>query len=235
MLEMVTITGADDFTKIKDMVELSSQYPWVEWGILVSRKRERQPRFPSSYWMRQLADAAAATPMRISMHMCGVWVRQLYVGELRWAELPPVAQIAQRVQLNTHADRHVSTLAMIDVLDENPRKFIFQLDGVNDHFMHAARAFGIDACGLFDRSHGAGVTPTSWPKPYLGIHCGYAGGIGRDNVVEQVAKVEEVCAHPFWIDMEGKVRTDDNARLDMEQVRGVLEQCAPMVPTKVAA
>ena len=36
-LNRVTITGADDFTEPKDLVELSEEFPFVEWAILLSQ------------------------------------------------------------------------------------------------------------------------------------------------------------------------------------------------------
>lgn len=51
MLERVTITGADDSTDISQLVELSQEFPFVEWGILVSRRSEGGPRFPSREWI----------------------------------------------------------------------------------------------------------------------------------------------------------------------------------------
>jgi hypothetical protein len=46
MLERVTITGADDSTSIDEMLALSRRFPFVEWGILVSKRHEGSYRFP---------------------------------------------------------------------------------------------------------------------------------------------------------------------------------------------
>jgi hypothetical protein len=66
---------------------------------------------------------------------------------------------------------------------------------------------------LFDTSGGAGVLPQEWPVPAKDFWCGYAGGLGPFNVIEQVRKIETVCAKPFWIDME---------RRHMQSIRAVL-------------
>jgi len=38
-INKITITGADDRTKISDLVQLQKDYPFVEWGILFSKEQ----------------------------------------------------------------------------------------------------------------------------------------------------------------------------------------------------
>jgi hypothetical protein len=38
-IEQVTVTGASDDTDIKKMLDIQSDYPFVEWGILLSRSQ----------------------------------------------------------------------------------------------------------------------------------------------------------------------------------------------------
>jgi hypothetical protein len=176
--------------------------------------------------------------MNLSTHVCGRWVRQMFTGELNWLDLPDIIQICQRVQINTHAEPHVSTTGLIKSLDgcnsiashtTTPKEFIFQWDGVNNHLTFAAHAYALKVAALFDTSGGAGVLPGEWPAPANEFWCGYAGGISPDNVVAQIEKIEQVCAKPYWIDMERRVRTDDDSRLDMGKVRRVLELCEPFI------
>lgn len=58
--------------------------------------------------------------------------------------------------------------------------------------------------------------------------CGYAGGIGPENVVEQIGNIESVCNQAYWIDMERRVRADDDSYLNMAKVRRVLENVRRM-------
>jgi len=233
MLEKVTITGADDNTNIPQLLELSKEFPFVEWGILVSRRSEGGPRFPSRDWIDELI--AVSHGLRLSMHVCGVWVRQMFVGELRWNDLPSCFPVVERIQINTHAQQHASTSAFVDKLAERPNvQFIFQWDGVNDHLIYAAKAAGLNVAALFDASGGAGILPKEWLPPADQFPCGYAGGLGPENVVEQIRKIEVICKRPFWIDMERRVRTHDDARLDMDLVRKVLTNSAQFVRSQEA-
>lgn len=77
---------------------------------------------------------------------------------------------------------------------------------------------------LYDVSGGKGIQPKKWHPPVEGVRCGYAGGIGPDNVVEILKKIGDVAGEtPFWIDMETKVR-DDADKFDIVKVESVLEQ-----------
>lgn len=228
-LKRVTITGADDSTSIPALVDLSLEFPFVEWGILVSKKQEDGYRFPSRHWIDRFSYVAPINKMSVSTHVCGRWVRDMFIGALDWAALPSCIDICQRIQINTHAEEHVSTLGLFSSLKQKDREFIFQWDGVNDHLTFAARAFGINASALFDTSGGAGILPSSWPSPAKDFWCGYAGGIGPDNVIDQVGKITAVCDKPYWIDMERRVRTDDDSALDMGKVRSVLVSVAGLL------
>jgi phosphoribosylanthranilate isomerase len=224
----VTITGADDSTSIPRLVELSQEFPFVEWGILVSQRSEGTPRFPSRDWIDELM--AVSHGLKLSMHVCGAWVRQMFVGQLRWQDLPSCFSVVDRIQINTHAQQHTSTSAFIDKLAERKNvQFIFQWDGVNDHLIYAAKACGLNVAALFDTSGGAGILPEKWVAPAEGFPCGYAGGLGPDNVEQQIQKIEAVCNKPFWIDMERRVRSADDSRLDMDAVRNVLERSQKFV------
>jgi hypothetical protein len=232
MLKRVTITGADDSTSVPQLVDLSLEFPFVEWGILVSKKQEGGYRFPARHWIDRFSDVAARNKMNISTHVCGRWVREMFIGDLDWNELPSCIEVCQRVQVNTHAERHISTVGLIQSLQRltiwatQSKEFIFQWDGVNDHLAYAAHGCNINTSALFDTSGGAGILPGSWPHNPAPFPCGYAGGLGPDNVVGQVKKIEAICPHDYWIDMERRVRTPDDSSLDMDAVRKVLKECA---------
>lgn len=229
-LKRVTITGADNGTRISELVRLSKRYPFVEWGILVTKKHEGAPRYPSRDWIDAFSASATANGLQVSTHVCGRWVRELLTGELDWKELPSVIDICQRVQINTHGAPHISTKNMIRTLAErSDKEFIFQFDNINDHLPFAMNAFGLKVSALNDTSSGAGVLPKDWIGPTKDFWCGYAGGLGPKNVVEQVEKINKICYQPYWIDMETRVRTDDDLNLDLEKTEEVLQLMEPYV------
>lgn len=240
MLDRVTITGADDSVRPADLIELSLRYPFVEWGILASRSNTGTPRYPTEHWVKAFQDVAVQAGAKLSLHLCGGYVR----GILRGEDTVPAWMLEgfQRVQLNFHAERVRWDLDALHarLAKMSPRQFIFQLDDVDGNpLMDAVAAHNVgrekvDVVGLFDVSGGAGVLPDSWPLAasttmQQSLYFGYAGGLGPDNLVEQIQAIA-AAAGPFkhWIDMETRVRsygsttgaTDD--WLDLDKVETCL-------------
>lgn len=224
ILDRVTITGADDTILPEALLDLAGAFPFVEWGILFSPKRQGSPRYPSPDWVGRLCDAVAeyeitdGEEIGLSAHLCGGWVRDWIAGNPSWLnQYAGDADYFQRVQLNFHGEPAMWTGAV----DAEERQVIVQADGVN-----------VPPAGmvpLFDVSGGKGALPLLWPKALPGLYCGYAGGLGPDNVVAQVNGpiADAAGAGRVWIDMETRVRTDE--RFDLRKVRQVLEQVAPLV------
>lgn len=232
IIERITMTGADDNTDIQDMLDISKEFPKVEWAILVSKSSEGKQRFPSRDWINRFyqVNLDLDKKLKISTHICGRWVRQILDGTIDWKELPSCLEISDRFQINTHAEPHISTFNMINKLCEissqRNQEIIFQWDDVNNHLAFSAKSFGLPVSVLFDGSHGAGVLPNKWQYPVDVSWCGYAGGLSPDNVVAELDKISNVLGYSWgmriWIDMETKVRTEDGMMLDMSKVRDVL-------------
>jgi hypothetical protein len=248
MLRMVTFTGPDDSTKYADLLDLSHQYPWVEWGILVSATQAGEQfgngRFPSVKWVRGLQLFAVNNPgvMNLSMHICGKWTRQFMSGVV---DLPYyICDGFERVQLNFH-DEHMAcdVKRVYRNMVRLTQEFIFQIDrtGGNKHlesFLAEDRhGLWYNVVPLFDVSGGAGILPASWPEPkykkngLLTPH-GYAGGLGPHNLDEQIPRILEAAGNcDIWIDMETHVRTND--AFDLEKVSKCLEIAAKYMNGKM--
>jgi hypothetical protein len=239
-LDRVTITGPDDSIRPEDLIGLTKEFPFVEWGILHSASNRGNNRFPSHKWMCDLQDLAGKEHLPLSLHLCGRYVRELLFGGIPESVLTFLPMF-RRVQLNFHAERNEchpkSFFEALKKISEGQREFIFQLDGAlgNQH-MDAVRAIGeLNTFGLFDVSGGAGILPTEWPSPiyYRDMrpdYHGYAGGLGPDNLAEQmplIGKAAKGCR--FWIDMETRVRSDNDRQFDLAKVRKCLELSRPFV------
>lgn len=232
-LERVTMTGADDSVDPKDLASLSTQFPFVEWGILLSASNQGGNRFPSMGWLAKLYEICRVSPaVTISLHVCGQWVREICRGN--WTPLftnvGPLLDVAKRVQLNFHAFQHSLTPGFLEAAKarclEQGWQVIFQCDGVNDRLVGIVRDAGLDAVPLYDKSGGAGVVPNSWPLATEGVYSGYAGGLGPHNLESELPAISEAAGEErFWIDMETKVRTSSDRVFDLEVVRRCLGIC----------
>lgn len=233
-LDRVTITGADDRTPASALFTLSERFPFVEWGILLSRSSAGGRRFPSIGWIERLLALDGSASLKLSGHLCGSWVKELCRGRRTFDhEEPSIARGFQRVQLNFHAIAHtVDAPPFVDCLRTwGVGEYIFQLDDVNNAILARAQSAGVQAVPLFDLSGGAGILPSAWPRPSA-EYCGYAGGLSPDNLEEQLARIGDAAGESrVWIDVETHVRTPDNAQLDLARVERFLEIAAPHVWT----
>jgi hypothetical protein len=187
-MDRVTLTGADDSVSPRELLKISREFPFVEWGILVSRSCsfDGRSRFPSVKWVEELADAVEDARVgtcfgpkyQFSCHVCGQWVKDLFPGssldrsaiQKEWPWLLPIyfdpddPGLFQRVQLNFHALKHgvpINPCRLTNVV--GTRQVIFQIDGVNDYLFEWAINAGINAVPLYDMSGGAGIVPEEWP------------------------------------------------------------------------
>lgn len=224
-LVKVTITGADNSVKVEDLLPISERFPFVEWGILVSKHSNNVPRFPSSEWLRQLEGwkKVCKFPFHLSCHICGRWVRDICKGN--WTiltDLPNLLETFDRLQLNFHASRHdVKEELFLQGLAKAGKQFIFQYENVNNVLFHQAIDAGINAAPLFDRSGGAGVLPIEWRQPILPM-CGYAGGLSPENLQEQLQLIDKVAGDvPIWVDAETGIRSQE--KFDLKKAIKFLE------------
>jgi phosphoribosylanthranilate isomerase len=234
-LTKVTITGADDSIKVTDLLPINERFPFVEWGILVSKRTEGQaaPRFPSANWLVDLVGwyKVARVPLNLSLHICGRWVRDICRGEWTIFEDLLFGGIFQRIQLNFHSYVHnIKKDAFIKGLQFREKllmplrqQIIFQLDDVNNGLLDIAREADIDAVPLFDLSGGAGILPEEWPIARLPFS-GYAGGLSPDNLENQLEIISNQAGEvPIWIDVESGIRSEGNGQFDLEKVVRFLE------------
>jgi N-(5'phosphoribosyl)anthranilate (PRA) isomerase len=217
----VTITGADDRVDPSALAQLSYEFPFVEWGILLSASRRGTARYPSYEWVALLCEL----PLRRSAHLCGSAARATAEGIL----LSGIPSGFDRVQVNGYESRYVPGLKSLVESGVMTEKLILQCRHENalQQCANDARDIG-RASVLFDPSGGKGLEPFSWPRAPHGAAIGYAGGINIANVEQVVHDISAANGHlvpSYWIDMESGVRDEDDD-LDLDLVREVLEKVA---------
>ncbi len=221
-LTRVTITGADNGVSPHALSDLSREYPFVEWGILFSKKRYGEPRYPSTIWLGELAKSNAWE--RVSFHLCGEFARRSMGGDI---DSRPID--AKRIQLNGFSDY---VLPMLLCAERNPAtEFILQcntLEAVEraEWFVKVEGLKNVTA--LWDLSGGEGKQIENWPLPLGPLRIGYAGGLNETNIVRIAEKIIGAREpHDFWLDLESGARTDN--KFDLDKVRRILELVKPFV------
>lgn len=225
-----TLTGVDETTSLATLASLSAEFPFVEWGFLYSQSQQGTPgRYPSVAFIRN-ALSTLPTHVRVALHVCGRAVQDLLAGQSDDAEELVALTEARggRIQLNFNLTAGtVSVDSLRSFIDRRPAlKLITQ-----HHAANAAVVATLQPCAnhavLFDTSGGRGMLPTGWSVPLAGVSCGYAGGLGPDTLAEQLELIAIAAGDvPFWIDMEGQLRTPAAGnvdRFDLDKARRCLE------------
>jgi hypothetical protein len=265
-LDRITMTGADNSIDPFDLVKISNDFPdrrfnqnetYVEWGILVSPRTldGGRDRYPSMDWIDKLKLISKIHNLKLSLHICGGWSRNLLLGKIEFPE--SLLEGFQRVQLNFHAeknpccvDKFVSAMHRLDSITWK-KQWLFQVDGVlgNKYFEAVHENGSLDVAPIFDASGGLGISPKEWPRPQYHqsgyafspplpiewLYHGYAGGLGPENLEEEINRISAVLRDSYysqcrvWLDMETKVRSDEDRLFDLKKVRTALELSEPYV------
>lgn len=222
-----TFTGVDEFTDLDNIAEISKCYPFVEWGVLLSTSESRVfngNRYPSIYWLKEnmpkLKAISQETGCSIALHVCGGETKKLLSQEEDSVGLALI-DCVNRIQINfAYKENQVNELESLCKRFED-KIFITQHNSNNKDLYLKIKSKNHQV--LFDSSGGRGVEPKSWEMSLPSKVCGYAGGLGLDNIDRQFIQIYSVAGDKYWIDMEGKIRTDD--KLDLIVCENILYSC----------
>lgn len=197
--EFITFTGIDDRTDLTRADRLASKY-LIEWGVLLSEKN-KDARYPCAQAIEEILEVSGTK----SAHLCGRLARDFQKRITpRYADLHRFSRIqVNGYQINTEHFTELEDVLGVEIITQS-RSVEFE----ESEFL-----------SLFDCSGGEGIMPTSVPKSTGEKIVGYAGGMGPDTVLDYLRLVE--CEGPFWIDMEGRVRT--NGWFDLDKVERVCQ------------
>lgn len=225
MLNKITFTGADNQTDIKEMIQLSFDYPHVEFAILFSKNKSGVERYPDAKWVKNLLDNAPPH-MNLAAHLCGQWVDDITKGNMSFLDIDIFREKFKRIQLNCTGKRlnSIYNSNVFEQLHKYSNQFILggnyknvypNLDNLKEGHI----------CPLFDCSGGKGIL-SSWQKPFTfkdkPIYCGYAGGLNPGNVKEEVIKIKELGEFDFWIDAETGLR--ENSQFSLEKCKSFIKE-----------
>jgi phosphoribosylanthranilate isomerase len=230
MIERVTITGADDKVSHEEIIKISEQFHFVEWGILLSPGRTGGQRFPTLNWIKELKEKVGDKKIKFSAHLCGDYTKEmLETGDnpliQRNDKFQEIGDLFKRVQLNFNASKHTVCEGFYDFIKKyggDKTNFIIQTNKDNQNVCEEIILRQIPVHFLWDSSGGRGVANNSdWALPFLQHFTGYAGGLNPDNLKEKLDKFFQQSDADVWIDTESGVRT--NNELDLNKVVKFLE------------
>jgi phosphoribosylanthranilate isomerase len=212
-LQHCTFTGVDQSTSLADLASLSKMYSFIEWGFLFSTSENAafsRLRYPTIEWfntnIEQLQKISHETGASLALHVCGKETKNLL--QQTPSALLELLPFFNRVQINfRYKNQDLGNVEkLLDKYSEIT--FITQHNKANEDLY--TKIHNVNHQVLFDLSGGRGVSTEDWLDPLPHKVCGYAGGLGPDNIVKQFDSIHTVVKDKlFWIDMEGQVRTND--------------------------
>lgn len=216
----VTLTGADDSTEIDELFELSSQFDYVEWGILWHAEHHGSGRYPSLAWIDRLTTDLSRSPRaRFALHICGGQALSDFLGDI--GTVTECARNFGRIQLNLKAV-NVDLTALESAVLRRPEQVVITQHNQANRNIWSDLVSCANHAVLFDESGGNSISPEVWPAPLPGKQCGYAGGLRPSNLLQELDCIETAAeGQAFWIDMEGSLRTAD--QFDLQLARKCLE------------
>ena len=203
---MLTITGIDTKTVIADL-PLGPEY-----GVLYTATPEGRNRYPSRRAVHEIVRELDSIGHSIALHVCGGHAR----NQLFTYMISDLTHYVDRIQVNGRLETCQLRSLCEDYSDHT---IITQHNDKTSGFVHVKNK---NHSVLVDSSGGRGIEPETWSPPPTKKPVGFAGGIGPDNITENLNKIMKVARKGWWIDMEAKVRTDDDW-LDLEKVQIVID------------
>jgi hypothetical protein len=230
MLNLVSLTGADDNVNPQELRDLYLEHPFLEWALLYVPHNEGAPRNPSLEWRHQYW---SGLKMPTAVHWC---------GDLAWEKLssdqwPKDLALAHRWQLNINARKFTVTETEYHYLVSKSLDHVehvilqyheFSQQAIEEWF--ARYPYSHDRVHvLLDFSRGKGTPMTSMQSPsWLEPHyVGFAGGLHPGNVYDIGQTIGSLRQTPYWIDMESGIRTDN--MLDLTKCKDVLEASGKLI------
>lgn len=190
----LTVTGADERTDVTALAKLDA-----EIGLLYTETPEGRNRYPRWEWIRE----TSLELRRTSLHVCGRGARaKLMEGKLSVSGF-------QRIQVNGG----ILALEVEHLCEMYPRHTIITQHHTYNAHLLAVRS--INHAILIDASGGRGILPSGWSQPATEKAVGFAGGLGPDNLADELQTIGRIARPGWWVDMEGKLRVDDWFSLEL--------------------
>ena len=155
--------------------------------------------------------------MHLAGHLCGDRCKEVLVGDVEFVKT--LAKLGfERVQVNATKANGVDSSRlseMASTFEASIRavpeiEWIIQMNTETKNLWQPLLNLSKHPPNmslLYDASCGMGVLAKSFDPPHSSVPCGYAGGIGPDNVVNVLTRLSKVTKTvKVWIDMESSLR-----------------------------
>lgn len=208
MKHRITVTGADEHTPLTSLTKLV-EWSEAEIGFLYTARPEERNRYPGMGW---LLEASVIVHGRAAVHICGRGARMRLLN----GELAELVSHCPRIQIN----------GVLDVAEVEQFCALYPTHTIITQHCEANSCLAGHVAApnhavLVDGSGGRGISPVAWVRPDTTKAVGFAGGLGPENLLEQLPLIRHVAEGEWWVDMEGRLR-DENDWFDARRAEVVV-------------
>jgi hypothetical protein len=123
MVAKISIVGVDDSVCPQDLADISTAYPFVEWGVNLCPIPEQKPAYPSAEWLCELLGYSRDMRLRGILH--GRWEDDILDGTCSLkAERPDLWKKFRLLQVDIREDPK----NILTSLQNYPNKIIVQIN-----------------------------------------------------------------------------------------------------------
>jgi hypothetical protein len=235
-IEKITCSDMREYNEIDDIIALGKKYPISEFAIQAhpSKFSGWMPRY---VWFETLMHAARNTNINLAMHVNSEWRTEICRGDVPYEikrmwdmQRDNGKPVIGRVQININGGKdsfRFYTNKVADIIRAYPNiEFIFQYTAKQKRRLGKLDHTDVPFSMLFDASGGCGKLPKQWHAPINSNHkMGYSGGLGPDNISENLDKINMVVPanSNIWIDAEGKLKNPDIKQFDIARAERYIE------------
>jgi hypothetical protein len=239
-LDRIVCSGANETTAPDDLISFISAYPKAELGVQLSGDRCHDGS-PRHVWLSALAEKIKATPINVGLHCNFDWAESMLNGDI-----PEIIQefldmahgngspVFSNIQINFRAGLDDWVPRALDglssIITGNPNHtFILSYCLKHDALFEGIYSKGLHFEVITNQRfiEEDAVSDYYLPPRYWNRYQIYAGGLGPDNVLAELAKIEEVVTikdgigKRVGIDAGEKLKT--NGELDMAKAKAFIE------------
>jgi hypothetical protein len=208
----VTFAGLDETAYPEKLKEISSLYFTVEWGVrLAVECQGREIGFPGKDWIGKLAP---------ELNLCAQLRGKSASAFLRGDDAEVMDHYGacwpqfRRIQIDSPKDMDAVDLPkLIRLIEKNLEKqIVFRVQEQNLDVVNSLVTHGISCATLFDQSEAQEPTQKKWPKGVKRFAgCGYAGGLGPDNIYKQLSPILNAAqsAERWWVEIDSSLRATE--------------------------
>jgi hypothetical protein len=211
----VTFSGIDETADVERVKEIRSHYFTVEWGLRLAVEHQgREAGFPGVDWICKVAPE-----LNLSAQLSGKSAGAFLMGDDSdlMATYGQVWSLFRRIQIDSPdgIDRvDLPGLAQL-IAKSSDKQIILRIHDRNLEVADVLLAQGISCSTLFDESEVQEPAQTKWPKGLKRFAaCGYAGGLGPDNIYKQLTPILNAAqsAERWWVEIDSCLRTEEQNR-----------------------